>query len=1023
MKKNLFLIIIAALTQFLISVEIALENTYELSSIDEIPNNRSAGKAIYSQKYFTKGKLFENSADNGSILELQDCVLLEIPGKPLLPQRNIHVTLEGNYLITDIILTSGLVEEYHTNDLIGQADNFLKTNGDKNQSIKSEKDDAIYLNDDFYPKRWLDFTAGFDGNETHIFIHIFPVQWNPINKKTYLLRNFDLSICGEVKQNPIYLSSQRLFTEAEHILLCPSDWICVADSMAQFHDMTSEALDIQEIYSEYPPADEPTEEGWATFTNEDIHDYQYENALRIISYLRDDAAHPNLDHITILGSAEIIPPSYYFSNRPEPNYESWMPSDHYYASPDYDWVDNYNLARLPVHDLQSLSNYFEKMQNFILYSDDAWTNKVAVSGGQTWGTSLFLGELSNNQIICDNVFDGFKILKYQKIRGNFSAEYIKNLWMNEEFLFHFNFSHGGGYDIAFGDGTYLTKDDVALFPPKTKNPIIVDKGCWNGVFDTFLYEHHLFEGITLCETVLSSPGGGIAYIAATRQSYGQPVTYHENGNLMTISYNADYALLYYFLDEYRKMNEPTFGKLFRAAKMRYLDRFTFYDNFTSTVPFIRFMVHANSALPLPIPPPVNSTTEIPQIYLENSVNHIYYDVQIAGLRENQDPIYQISNQDLFDILSYSTQNDYLISYNENIQNSFSISGDIFGNTILNRLENIEEKEAWHYSYIIKTAKNIDGQLDDWNQEEIICTDPGGDICPDLDLTELYADYDAETNLLSFALPVEFIFPEDYDEEYFFCFAIDDEEWGVNNNYLEPMMFPIDVLVGFDNARINKLFVLRLYYNYSEKPVQYLKYYDLIQSNGGFFWEQNDALPPQIEGLYNVSENILEFTISADSLNLDNCKMAVFSSKRVSSEPLGIIMDTIPTSLNSPSEPLFGFENAYSIRDYIDLGKMLQYESGANPIQPKIYANFPNPFNNSTKLKFEMVQTDFVEMTIYNIRGQKVRQLCNQEFEVGFHFFDWNGKNDYGNKLSSGIYFVDYKIGDSYQKTIKSILLK
>ena len=42
---------------------------------------------------------------------------------------------------------------------------------------------------------------------------------------------------------------------------------------------------------------------------------------------------------------------------------------------------------------------------------------------------------------------------------------------------------------------------------------------------------------------------------------------------------------------------------------------------------------------------------------------------------------------------------------------------------------------------MKTAKTIDGQLDDWHEDEIICTDPAGDICPNLDLTELYADYD------------------------------------------------------------------------------------------------------------------------------------------------------------------------------------------------------------------------------------------------------------------------------------------
>ena len=590
------------------------------------------------------------------------------------------------------------------------------------------------------------------------------------------------------------------------IILSPGSWIEIADSIAAFHNIPSAAINIDSLYEFYQMAEDPEETGWATFINEDIHDYQYDNALKIISYLRDLETHPNLEYITILGSSEIIPPSYYFSNRDSPDYERWMPSDQYYASPEYDWIDNYATTRVPVHDAEALSIYFRKMRDFEDNSNGAWTHKAVVSGGHTWHTSLYFGEMSNNQLICDNIFNGCEIEKFQEMRGNFYAENIKNHWQNEDFLWYFNFSHGGGYDIVYADYTKITNEDVMEFPYKEKLPIIVDKGCWNGVFDTFLYDHPLFSGISLCESVLSSPGAGIAYIAATRASYGQPIYEAINGNYLPVAYSGDYALLYLFLREYRNTLNPTFGKLFKNAKSAYLEEYSM-NGYFSTAAYLRFVVHASSALRLPDPLPINSQTEMPIISLENGQTFQYSNLQFAGLSNETSPIYEISNEDYYDLFTFSIDDEVILSTNNYVMNEFTISGDIYDQIIINRLNNNEQKEAWHYSYLMRTAKSIDGNLADWTDDEIICTDTKGDICAFLDLSDIYASYDEETNSISFALPIEYEFPDSNNIIYFYSFVFDDMPGGFYNNYFEPGYYPEDYLIGFENARINKVITL------------------------------------------------------------------------------------------------------------------------------------------------------------------------------------------------------------------------
>ena len=85
-------------------------------------------------------------------------------------------------------------------------------------------------------------------------------------------------------------------------------------------------------------------------------------------------------------------------------------------------------------------------------------------------------------------------------------------------------------------------------------------------------------------------------------------------------------------------------------------------------------------------------------------------------------------------------------------------------------------------------------------------------------------------------------------------------------------------------------------------------------------------------------------------------------------------------------------------------------------------NYPNPFNGQTRIKFSIPKTSKVELTIYNILGQKIHQLVNNVMLPGQYNMVWNGKNSYGRKVASGIYFYRLK-ADGFVKCKKMLLVQ
>ena len=88
-----------------------------------------------------------------------------------------------------------------------------------------------------------------------------------------------------------------------------------------------------------------------------------------------------------------------------------------------------------------------------------------------------------------------------------------------------------------------------------------------------------------------------------------------------------------------------------------------------------------------------------------------------------------------------------------------------------------------------------------------------------------------------------------------------------------------------------------------------------------------------------------------------------------------------------------------------------------PTEYGLDQNYPNPFNPSTRIDYRLPENNYVSLAVYDILGNLVTTLVNQEMEAGYHSVNWNAVG-----FSSGIYFYRIHSG-SYVSTKKLILLK
>lgn len=116
-------------------------------------------------------------------------------------------------------------------------------------------------------------------------------------------------------------------------------------------------------------------------------------------------------------------------------------------------------------------------------------------------------------------------------------------------------------------------------------------------------------------------------------------------------------------------------------------------------------------------------------------------------------------------------------------------------------------------------------------------------------------------------------------------------------------------------------------------------------------------------------------------------------------------DSVNTLVREPLEKNYAASISESIVDYTDI-----VEFPDELVKDyKLYQNYPNPFNPSTVIEFESASNEFAKVIVYNILGQKIRELFAGRVVQGLTRFTWDGTNDKGELVTSGAYIYSINI--------------
>jgi len=131
---------------------------------------------------------------------------------------------------------------------------------------------------------------------------------------------------------------------------------------------------------------------------------------------------------------------------------------------------------------------------------------------------------------------------------------------------------------------------------------------------------------------------------------------------------------------------------------------------------------------------------------------------------------------------------------------------------------------------------------------------------------------------------------------------------------------------------------------------------------------------------------------------------------------------VPIILTATATDAENNSSEFSVNGYSPDATGVEDTPGALPLEFSLAQNYPNPFNLETGIVFTLPHRVRATLTVYNVLGQRVRTLADQPYSPGEYEVVWNGRNDEGHEVASGMYLYRLEAAD-YLATRKMILIK
>lgn len=168
----------------------------------------------------------------------------------------------------------------------------------------------------------------------------------------------------------------------------------------------------------------------------------------------------------------------------------------------------------------------------------------------------------------------------------------------------------------------------------------------------------------------------------------------------------------------------------------------------------------------------------------------------------------------------------------------------------------------------------------------------------------------------------------------------------------------------------------------------------------------NAKPTIFSGKYQVHLRVkdvnnpgISTTVNITAIPQVNLNIGNFAGRAVVIQP-EIHLNNLPVANLD-----FGVGNVYSP---VSLSQNKVLTQSGSDLENKTFAlksNYPNPFNPTTTIRYQVAKESKVTLTIYNLLGQKVKTLVNEKVAAGDYHVVWDGSNNNGERVGSGIYFL------------------
>jgi hypothetical protein len=182
----------------------------------------------------------------------------------------------------------------------------------------------------------------------------------------------------------------------------------------------------------------------------------------------------------------------------------------------------------------------------------------------------------------------------------------------------------------------------------------------------------------------------------------------------------------------------------------------------------------------------------------------------------------------------------------------------------------------------------------------------------------------------------------------------------------------------------------------------------------------EALNPPVEMTVELTTDGALMSWNAPAKELVGYKIYLDGDYITTTEELSYLF----TELTAGQTYTVGLSATYTTGESEVLTEEFVWEVTGNsnnlPLKTQLTGNYPNPFNPDTTIKFSLKETGQVRLDIFNTKGQKVTTLVNSNLEKGQHQINWDGKDDNGKAVTSGIYY--YKMTTKDFSNIKKMML-